>query len=92
MTSELRAQRDLIDQILDISEERESAYEQRDANPERWRAAKQAYAEARRHWRDVAAWKKAVDESAASVSAPIVKVSSEVLNPTAGHKPVADKD
>lgn len=49
----LRAQRDLIDDCIAVAEERDAAYAERETNPERWRAAKQAYADKRRFWREI---------------------------------------
>lgn len=83
MSADLRAQRDLIDAIIAASEERDEAYEQREANPERWAKAKQDYADQRRFWREVAAYKKAVDEAARSVEAEPVKAVGASVNPMA---------
>lgn len=90
MSDELRAQRDLIDAILAISDEREEAFTQRETNPERWKAAKQAYADQRRFWREVAAYKRAVDEAARSVEAPAVTATGESINPKGDDAPAEE--
>lgn len=90
MSDELRAQRDLIDSILAISDEREEAYTQRDANPERWAKAKQEYADQRRFWREVAAYKRAVDEAARSVQAEPVVATGASVNPMGDPAPAEE--
>lgn len=81
MSAELRAQRDLIDQILELSDEREAAYAERETDPDRWRAAKQAYAESRRFWRSVNDYRKAVERANRSASPGAVGSSSTVSAP-----------
>ncbi len=77
----LRAQRDLIDEILALSEERDAAYEVRESDSARWQAAKQKYAEARRMWREVAVWKKAVDVASRSAQPETATVTGASVAP-----------
>jgi hypothetical protein len=52
--NEMRATAELLADLAVLAEEREAAYETRRDDPERWTAAKTAYAEARSYWRGVA--------------------------------------
>jgi hypothetical protein len=52
--NEMRATADLLAELAVLAEEREAAYATRAKDPDRWRAAKTAYAEARSYWRAVA--------------------------------------
>ncbi len=75
--SDLRAQRDLIDAILAVTEERDAAFLQRDADPARWAAAKQAYAETRRKWRQVHEMHRGVVAAAPPAGASVSAVAPQ---------------
>lgn len=58
--SNLREQRDVLDDLIEAQEEREAAYAVREKDPERWRVAKHGYAAKRRFWREAADYRRAV--------------------------------
>lgn len=84
MTNNLREQRDLIDHIIGVAEERDAAYETRHENPGRWKEAKAAYAEQRHFWREVAAYKAAVDEANMTVVPGPADLGGEAISPFPG--------
>ena len=53
MSDNFRDQIELLQDLVEVEEERAAAYETREEDRERWRAAKAAYAEKRSFWRAI---------------------------------------
>jgi hypothetical protein len=75
--SDIQAQIDFLNDIKDVTEEFNAAYETRTEDPERWYAAKHAYQERRTFWRMVnQTGLPSVDDS--TVQASSVDIKSEI--------------